>query len=379
LIHDAIHDTNERGRIGAYFYNVMPKQLQPGKDDTRRGVATSLLMKAIQKTRTFELLALKFHDVLMKKVLGHRFLVHHLDHVQVVLKGGFAQHLLNLHEGDIASDMDLVIYINPGLPEDMFHKIRETLSTLVLQSMSQYKRTLDHMLFLNQTHQSAFLCADDLRDFKRALREALAEAYVANDARHFVSPMDDDIVRNKVSRNSFIITDSRAIDNSVVRIEVPHFEMCETIPLRKTPLVCSHNRSIRFLRNSTCGTEEGGAPIPIPGAFDLYRLRFNLMHCGDSGTTDTCDTVTADLIDVSIPAYDDSEQLCFWTKTAETGQRPVIRIADGRLDHAFNIPSVSCMIEDLRKMLYVYDCPESKRTKRQGRYEQLLRCQRGDC
>ena len=366
LIADAVHSTQERGRKGTYFYNVMPKQIQPSRDDARRGIATSSLMKAIHKTPTFQLLTLKFHDVLMQKILHHRFLFPHRHSLQVVIKGGFAQRLMDLHDDDMASDMDIVIYVDPGLPMDVFRAVRDTLSTLVLQSMAQFKRTLDHMLFLNRPHPSAFLNPEEIQEFKRTLCEALADA--SSDEQYYVSPLDDDIVRNKVSRNSFIITDSAAQDESVVRIEVPHFEMCETIPLRKTPLVCSHNRSIRFVRDaaSASGASASAAEDPVMhGAFDLFRLRFNVMHCGD--------TVTADMIDVCLLGHDDAEQRDFWTRTHETGRRPVIRMADDRLDYAFSIPSLSAMIDDLYKMLNVYDCPESKRTKRVARYERLLR------
>lgn len=373
LIADAVHSSQDRGRKGTYFYNVMPKQIQVSKDDVRRGIATSALMKAIHKTPTFQMLTVKFHDVLMQKILHHRYLFPYRHSIHVVIKGGFAQRLMESHDDDKASDVDMVIYIDPSLPRDVFVAVRGTLSTLVLQSMSQFKRTLDHMLILNRPHPSAFLNPEEIQDFKRTLRETLAEASVDQE-QYYVSPFDDDIVRNKVSRNSFIIADSVSQDDSVVRIEVPHFEMCETIPLRKTPLVCSHNRSIRFVRDAA---RNGGSDAPpLYGAFDLYRLRFNVMHCSASeGTSDTCETVTADMIDVCILAHDDAEQQDFWSKT---GWRPLIRMADDRLDYAFNIPSLSAMIDDLHKMLNIYDCPESKRTKRVARYERLLQQYRSD-
>jgi hypothetical protein len=343
-----------------YHFNVMPKITgNDGAENPQRASVTSKLMNVMFGTPEYRILALKMYSDLRIKIANNPVTRVALDNIATVMKGGTAYTYVVRGCEDMFpfSDLDIVIYINPNMPPKRYEVLKNALNTIVLQTMSQYKRTLDHMLFLGKPIDSTFMDNAVIRHFKEDFENALGDLDCEEGI--FVSPFVDTATRNGVSRNSFIIADSLVKDDSVVRVEVPHFEMCEHIPLRKTPIFCSHNRSINFKR--VPGSDD------VIGCFDLYRMRFNTMFLkNDRDTTKReYNVVTADFIDISILDQSDAENADFWRHGA------MAHVFDRFAGVWIDIPDVDSMIYDLHKMLNVYECPESKREKRHARLHAL--------
>lgn len=362
FVHAAMSSRYMRGSRGPYHFNVMPKIVGHDNENTKRASVTSQLMNTIFSNPEYRVLALRFYVDLRMKIVNNFVTREAMENIAVVLKGSTAYtYMVRDADMDVFpySDMDIVIYINPKLEPKHFDLLKSTLNTIVLQTMSQYKRTFDHMLFLDKPINTAFMDRDTIKNFKADLGAALAD--LDSEEGVFLSPFEDNATRNNVSRHSFIIADSMTKEDSVVRVEVPHFEMCEHIPLRRTPLFCSHNRSINFKR--VAGNDD------MNGCFDLYRLRFNTMFLNNKNNIAEgqreYNAVTADFIDVSILAQNDAELTDFWAHGAVTS------VLDRFVGIWLDIPDIDGMIHDLYKMLNVYDCPDSKREKRQVRYEML--------
>ncbi len=377
FVTSALSSTDKRGHTGPYWFNVLPK-IQSGcadHEDERRTKVTRALMKAIMTRPEYRVIALKIFDILLYKIASHPLTrrMYQRD-IIVTLKGGTAYtYVVTSKWAEVFpfSDLDIVIAINPYLPRDLFDRTREVLNTLVLQTISQYKRMLDHMLFLNKPIEEQILDETVIANFKEDLMAAFADL---EDERggSYISPVATPEVRNAVSKHSVMLRDSLAQEDRVVRIEVPHYEQCERIPLRKSPVMCSHNNSIRFNRTPNAAEE-------TIGHFDLYRVRINCMYKrndtqssdddADASSTSSrgrdYDTIAADFIDISMLAQDDAELWNFWSH----GQ--VTSVYDRFVGMWITIPDLPTMLDDLHKMLHVYECPESKRAMRELKFKVL--------
>jgi hypothetical protein len=261
-------------------------------------------------------------------------------------------------------DVDIAVYINPHVDRRKFDSISSAVHIIIMQTLSQYKRCLDHMFCIDQQQpnqiRDIFLDDAQVADFKMELARHLPE--------DFRSPFEDIETRNKVSKQSFIIVDSSERKNDVMHIDIPHFEMCEKIPLRRSPFVCSHNRTISFDRcdDLVFGTL---APENGCGSFDLFRMKLNfLMNKKEIQGGRDYETVGAEFIDISVPRQCDAELHGFFDGTYDGTDVHW----DGDIRCEMRVPTLDSAIEDLFRMLYVYVCPESKREKRRARYEKLL-------
>lgn len=386
----ALSSDAKRGMQGNYGYRILPKMQGAGAhndDNDRKSKATRAIMHTIFSKPEYRIIAMKVYDLLWARINAHPFVRGFINRdVIVVMKGGTSYtYVVGQEDADVFpfSDLDIVIIINPNLPEALFNGIKSTLNTLVLQTISQYKRMLDHMLFLNKDMDYPMLPSDVVERFKDDLNDALTA--MDDDEGMFVSPCTDMTARNMVSRNSCIFANSTTQEENIVRVEVPHYENCERIPLRKTPIYCSHNRSISFDRTPS-GDERH------EGCFDLYRMRWNVMFRRDgpvstdgeeavsdgdgSGGSDNSgegnnhfrrpyEFVTADFVDISILGQNDAELKDFWNH----GQ--VMNVLDRAVGMWVMIPDLATMMHDLHKMLHLYECPENKRARRQERYDRL--------
>lgn len=372
FVQKALSSEDKRGCSSPFWFNVLPKVSCPDNEDARRGAATKALMNVIFGTPEYRILALKVYDILLQKIASHPETSRmYLKHIVVVLKGGTAYTYVVSDRPDVFpfSDLDIVVAIDPSLPPPVFERVKAVVDTIVLQTISQYKRMLDHMLFLNKPINDQVLSPDAIRRFKQDFMAAFET--LSDESGAFLSPVSATDVRNGVSRHSFILSDSIVQPGSVVRVEVPHFERCECIPLRKTPVICSHNRSIRFNRTP-------GAASEAVGHFDLYRIRMNFMFLkqddGECSTTSASssnssdkayDCLAADFIDISVLAQDDAELHDFWRHGVLTS------VYDRSVRMWITIPDVPTMLDDLHKMLHVYECPEAKRERREVRHRVL--------
>ena len=371
FITKARNSSEERGSQGYYWYNVMPKNNKPDEEDEKKSLVTRALMNTIFANPEYRMFALKIYDILVNKLNNNPYTrQHYHTNIVVQLKGGVAYTYLLERADDIFpySDLDIVIYINPTLSPQTFKTLKDTVSIIVLQTISQYKRAIDYMFFSNKermtqeqrNRQSAeqFMSDELIERFKEHYNKALEN--ISGEKGDFVSPFSCNEIRNAASKHSYLITNSVAKDDSVVRVEVPHFESCERIPLRKTPMFCSYNESIRFNR---LADPEAGELI---GSFDLFRIRFNnivIFKDEEEEGKMYRQNVTADFVDISIPNQDDAELVDFWNN----GRTMMVK--DETANIWLVIPDFVCGISDLYKMLNLYVCPEAKREKRQKRYD----------
>lgn len=354
-----------RGSKGAYWFNVMPKNANHMEiEDIKRSKVTEALAKTIYEGAggKFKGISTKIYDYIRDKLRDHPALsAFDLANISVIVKGSNAYALLlqpmiskdpSIKASFPFSDLDIVILINPHIPEVEFERIRGVAHTVVVQAISQFKRLLDHMLFLDKPFPGSFLTPDEIKEFKTIFAKNLNDA----DER-FLSPFSSEAVRNACSRNSFIIAESQGHTDSVVRVEVPHYDKCECIPLRKTPLFCSYNETLEFNRAIEKDI------LSLKAKFNLYRMKINVMYLADSEESEDLreEKVTADFIDISIANRDDSELLDFWAHGR------CIAVADFSIHNWICIPDIHTCISDLTKMLYVYECPEYKKEKRQNK------------
>jgi hypothetical protein len=357
----AVNSKDNKGQRGPYQFATYPKLNGVEQEDPKRALVTEALAKAIyQSNPAFRAISVAFFHTLMQKLSMNQFTGPAIGRdVVVSLKGGNAYAYVtneSFPEDFPFSDLDIVVYINPYLPADHFDHLAHAVKITVLQTISQYKRTLDHMFFVNKPIEDQILDAETIQAFKEAHKKILSEIDLP-DGAEFVSPFASDEVRNYCSRHSFLLTNSLAKENSVKKVEVPHFERCERIPLRRTPFFSSYNDTIDFQRDNA----------DLKGRFDLYRIRFNNMYIekDEEGGVIHEERVTADFIDVSIAAKDDAELLDFWNKGR------CMYVLDRPSNVWVMVPDIMSCIEDLRKMLFVYDCPEAKKAKRLVKYEKL--------
>ena len=211
------------------------------------------------------------------------------------------------------------------------------------------------MFCLHKNIDDQFMSDELIESFKKEFADNLAS--ISTPTAEFQSPLSDDMVRNYCSRNSFMIANSKVNEDSVVRIEVPHYDRCERIPLRRTPFFASHNQTIDFVRDNSNSV----------GSFDLDRLRLNIKYVerDEEGAIIKEERIPVDFIDVTIASKKDAELIDFWNNGC------CLYVLDKNVNSWLLIPSIPSCIADLDKMLNKYDCPESKREKRNTRMQKL--------
>ena len=369
-IKTAVTASDTYGRSAPYSFKVLPKLNGSDMEDTKKTLATETLARVIFGDSRFKAISLHFYEQLVYKLRTSAFVNQHFQvNFFVILKGSTAYRMLvgDAHAADFPfSDLDIVIYINPFLPPAMFDALRASINAILCQVISKYKRILDHMLFLNKPTPEAFLDEQTIADFKEAMKTAFAE--LVHPEGRFLTPFENEVTRNSSSMNSFLIVPSESHENSVVRVEVPHFDKCERIPLRRTPMFASYNQTIEFNRDATQQGE-------IKGKFELFRLKFGCMFVGceeSEGSDEGSNTpsievfenrVAMDFIDVMVADKTDAELLDFW------GHGRCIMLLDPNTSFACLVHDLPTCLSDLHKMLYIYECPEHKRAKRLRKYE----------
>jgi hypothetical protein len=382
FIKEAVDSSPLKGNRGPYHYNVYPARVLPDEENTRKGILTDALAKVIyEKNPKYKYLSVGFYYTLLERIRSSHSISHALwSDIFVVIKGANSyMYLTKDIETFPCSDLDIMIYIDPSLSTELFDIYKKELRRIVLQTLSQYKRLLDNMFFVN----------GDTNNFKqnemyaktRLFDEDLIEQFKQDYVKEFerlsdsklllVSPFESDELRNTCSRYSFLLTKSESHDDSVVRVEVPHYDKCEKIPLKKTPFFCSYNETIDFKRDGQS----------LHGNFDLYRIRFNnlFVEFDDEKNVIKEEKVAADFIDVSISGKNDAELIDFWNTARceyilDTDVCDWSVMREGKWQNVecwLVMPNIASCINDLYKMLNVYDCPENKKTKRQIRYEAL--------
>lgn len=370
---------HSRGNCGSYGFHVIPKQHNPHEsaEDPRRAEMTEALAKLVYGTGNiaYRRLSLGFYEILMGRLMNHAFTSQFLmREFMVVIKGGNAYALLVPNHPDLPfSDLDIAIYINPYLPPELFKQLSSSIDIILLQTKSQYKKTIDHMFFLDKPDpaiKNRWMDDDTIEQFKRDHMKAMRDIGA-------VSVFEDKEARNACSRNSFMLVNSNANADKVVRIEVPHFRMCDRIPLRRSPVFCSYNETIA-IDADTYKRDIG-----------LYRIKFNNMKLEpmdeirlnlafDNDSVKVMiepivyeDVIGADFIDITIPTQQDSELIDFWNHGR------CVYINEPSINMWVCVPDIPTCANDIYKMLHVFDCPEAKREKRQRKYDLLMNIMKG--
>lgn len=390
----AVSSTEQRSVERGYVFSSFPKvQGSTDYEDKKRSFVTSCLAKAMFTVNPIiRRLSLCFYKALMSKIFQNSFLtaMYKKKNFIVLVKGSNAYKLLlRKVENDIEhSDTDIVIHINPFLDDALFEQIKSSIVILVSQVMSRYKKDLDSILFASNEQQVdiGILHPQLVKEFKETYNELL-KGYAPeeeNDVKGvFVSPFEDTVTRNECSKKSFMILDSTARENTAVRVEVPHLNMCEFIPLKKSPLVVSHNKAINFKRD-----KEG----QYDATFELIRMRLNNMFIINDESIEEFDEtrseislgsdaslrsnaseykrkykiVPADFIDVSIPLKYDAELMDFWTTG---GIYRCYEMYEPFAGANIMVPNLKECIRDLTNVLTVYTNTSVKIEKRQKRLD----------
>jgi hypothetical protein len=377
-------------RRGHLFY-AMTKQghnTSIGFEDPKRVFVTACLAKAMYDTNPIlKRLSFCFYKLLMQKVNNNSFLatMQRRRHFIIVVKGSNAYKLLlkSLAKDIEHSDLDIVVLIDPSLEGDLYTRIKDSLVIAITQSISIYKRDMEATLFAGT--ENSILRQELVHEFKTSYMNMLKE-YSKNSnkndkSEYMVSPFEDDEARYLCSKRSFLITESSTSAERAARIEIPHFDKCECLPLKKSPLIVSYNKTISFDRDT-----EG----VLKGNFELIRLRLNnICVVPDDETQDTkIDTtsdnasdigsvsshhvgnktfvVPADFIDVSIPLKGDAVLEDFWSNG---GFKRCYEVYDKFVGMNVMIPNVNQCIHDLSNMLNLYNNGQVKIEKRQKRLE----------
>ncbi len=367
LIKTAIHSKSHRGYMGPYNYRIIPNinGISSDMEDPRKTHATHALSSVIYDTiPMYNKISLGVYDCLIQRINNDQMLryANNRDFV-VMIKGGNAYPMLVPNHPDLPfSDLDICIFINPSLPPHIFNELHDKLRVAVCQAMSMHKKSLDNVFFSDTPDpciKYKWFNDEQIDEFKRM------HIVKANDV-NLISPFVDRETRNFCSRNSFILANSALYDDKIVRIEVPHFDKAERIPLRKSPIFCSYNQTINF---------ENGYH---KRSFELYRMRWNYMAIEaipDKVSVQLSvdnneyvnlnildvfrdDKVTADFVDITIPNRNDSELIDFW----RNGQ--FLGIFSPTINMWVNVPTITECIRDINKMLTIFECPEHKREKR---------------
>ena len=355
FIREAITSEKNRGNKGPYTFKIFPKLGGETQEDPRRSSVTEVLSGTFYVPK-YKKIVLKLYYELCQKLATHPYIGYEFNQNFVVtLKGSNAHmYLAEMHnlKDDVFrnSDTDICVAINPYLPKEVFQNIKFQVEVAVKQVLSQYKRAFDHQFFLHRPLETDMvdpvLAEDFMKDFNAKL-SVLSSEY---ENTIFSSPFESDEMRNKCSRNSFLIVNSKSQTDSVVRVEVPHFDKCERIPLRRTPLFCSFNETIDFKR-------DGADKV---GKFNLYRLKLNVLaqRFNEEGEVEHEDRVPADLVDISVADMGDEELMNFWNSGRS------LNVFDRDVGFWLTIPDVGTAISELKRILEEYDSCDSKKEKR---------------
>lgn len=362
FIAEAVRSTENHGFRCGYKYNVYPKQeFAEDNEDERKVVLTSALSKVLFSPEN-RIIPLSFYHMLDYKLFSHPMICNiYKRDVVLLLKGSNAYMYLGLADEypDLFkfSDMDITIYIRPSLPKDQFDNIKRQVEIVIKQTISQYKRILDHFMFLNKFIDNLYFDENIINNFKFDLNKKFEE--LSDDNTKYYTPFVNEEIRNKSSRHSFLMTNSLVNDNNIVKVDIPHYDRCDRIPLRKTPIYCSLNETLNFKRDSK--------KDQYVGKFNLFRIKLNAFVTtlvkDDEETTEKEKSfkISLDFIDVSVPDYDDAELKYFWM------HKKCINVYDDKVDMWVTIPDLEVCINELDRMLDTYDNPNHKREKRRSK------------
>jgi len=270
--------------------------------------------------------------------------------VKVVIKGNNA--IAFQMPGIPFSDLDIVVYINPTLAKDVFDKVYADVSVVCGQVISKHKQMIDRTFFRTRDG------ADTL--FDASYKEAFVKTHVTEfDKVGATSCFISDDIRNASSSNSIYITASEVTPEKVVRIDMPHYDRAERVPLDFTPVFCSINDTI-YKKSETDRVSH----------LALYRIKWGSLYevtssdsASESGGSTTASRMAADFIDISLLGQDDTELLDFASRGGFVRNSPLTTF---RFWNGWRITcaSINECVMDLMKGIELFDCPPTKKEKK---------------
>ena len=275
------------------------------------------------------------------------------EYVRVVLKGNTA---ISLQRSNFAfSDIDIGVYINPMLEKTSFDTIYKDVKIVCGQVIAKHKQMLDRTFFRPREGGDVLLNEDDKYTFQDLHIKAMSEIGVTSCF----------LARNKSSSNSLYITKSD-IQDKVVRINMPHYENAEKIPLDYSPIVCSINDTIKNVSGDRITD------------FSLFRVRWgNIVEqdgsASDSGSDEATHAkkVTTDFIDITVMKQDDSSLMDFWNRKGFVHKSPLTCLVQ-KWGWKITCTSMDECINDLHKSLMFYDMPVEKKERKQEILKSLV-------
>ena len=239
------------------------------------------------------------------------------------------------------SDLDMAVYINPTLPE--FEEVHAHVLTLVSRVFAKHKQSIDRTFFISQDRireDQKLLNDEQIEAFKEAHADAFAEI-------DMTSPLESTAARNIASSRSYVIEKPQDNTDEIVLIYTPSFKDAERIPLHRTPVSCSVNRSIDYVNN-------GHRMV-----FDLVRMKWTMINADNSKHA-------IDFVDCVVPRREDTELGEYWGRIfAGEHTVDVIYMHSNMLGSMpVIVPTMRMSAGEIWKMLHIYESPESKREAR---------------
>lgn len=360
--------------------------------DSYRSFATSCLSQAVYESYPIhKRIALGFYETLISRIDKNSFLalMFRKGNFLVLIKGNNAHKMLLKHALEIEdfeyTDLDIALYINPYLDEELFEQIKKSLVILTSQVMSRYKKDLDALMFRDGEDACTDECILDkssAEEFKEYYTSLITSYEEEEEGYDMLSPFQGNKIRNLCSERSYMTLDSETDADYIVCVEVPHLPMCEFIPLAKSPLVLSYNNTSLYDRDT-----EG----QYIAHFETFKLQLNNMLVpytfsestiepeivweelsSQDNDTDTVYTLTycktpspkiydhdsrmivpSNFLIVSIPCQDDAQLLDFWKRRGYNNNK-CHEIYDDSIDFPILVPTINECIRELTNTLNVY-------------------------
>jgi hypothetical protein len=350
------------------MYKKMPKIHDMDVFDIKKSMISDVLANVLYADGSiYRAVPFHFYEKLCTRLASDRNTMDHFNkNIIPLVKGNMSYSILTEEKyPDIFkhSDFDIVICINPNLPDTDFNYLQHSVHIIMNQVVSQYKRTLDHMFFGKRLEiDNSFMCDEDIEGFKKSYETMIDEVNKKKELNgKFISPfVENHEQRNFCSKFSFIITDT-VKEDKVVMCEIPHFAQCDRIPLKKTPLYVSYNDSIDFNR----AKEDGES---IVGSFDLYRIKINHMFISfSSNDEENMKKVSADFIDISIPKKTDAELINFFKNNK------ALVMCEKITNVWVYVPDLLYSIKEIERMINLYKSQEDKVAKRIVKRKALIK------
>lgn len=292
------------------------------------------------------------------------------------------------------SDLDIDILINPSLSPAEFNAIKADVQCIVGRTLAVHKRRVDRCFFKSReadNENEYFMGDHDKKLFKELATNSIETLTGA------ISCFESEQSRNKSSSISYLITPSR-LDSEVdigakrrLKIEQKHLVKAERVPLPHTPVYVTVNDTISGQRSTGGKVDFVLSRIKIGNIVvnpQSERVKLVLRVHNDAADTDAADAtaaaperislqiiqpyekISADFVDVWVGNQEDEQLLDFWKRGGFVGKLTQdIHVVNNRW--TIIVPTLEDCKEEYYKLLHVFECPESKREKRERKYKAL--------